>query len=119
MAEVWDLGALRMTDLRADQSDADPQACLRRGDDADGHPFCPHGYRLRANGDDAARRRAKDVCAPVCRREPLAENGSLAPVDGCPNRDRERPLGFVLNVGKTLPDGSLRLAREIPDGSEA
>jgi len=27
-------------------------------------------------------------------------------------------LGQVVNVGKTLPDGSLRLAREIPYGSD-
>jgi hypothetical protein len=114
---VWDLGALRMIDIRADKSDTDLQACLQRGYDADGRPLCPHGYRLRANGYDDERRRAKYVCAQVCRREPLTKDGPIAPVDGCPYLDRDRPVGFVVNVGKTLPDGSLRLAREIPYGS--
>src|SRR5207245_807741 len=114
---VWDLGALRMIDIRADPSDADPQACRQRGYDATGRPLCPHGYRLRANGYDDQRRRAKYVCAQVGRREPLTKDGPIAPVVGCPYLERDRPLGFVVNVGKTLPDGSLRLAREIPYGS--
>jgi hypothetical protein len=114
---VWDLGALRMIDLRADQSDADPQACRHRGYDATGRPLCPHGYPLRANGYDHERRRAKYVCSQACRREPLATAGPIAPVDGCPYLDRAHPLGFIVNVGRTLPDGSTRLAREIPYGS--
>jgi hypothetical protein len=118
LAVVWGLGALRMIDIRADSSDADPRACLRRGYAADGRPLCPHGYRLRANGYDEGRRRAKYVCAQACRREPLAPDGPVAPVDGCPFLDRAHPLGLVVNVGKTLPDGSQRLAREIPYGSE-
>jgi len=116
---VWEVGALRMIDIRADKSDTDPTACLQRGYDADGRPLCPHGYRLRANGYDEERRRAKYVCAQACRREPLTKEGPIAPVAGCPYLDHDRPVGFVVNVGKTLPDGSLRLAREIPYGSEA
>lgn len=116
---VWELGALRMIDIRADKSDADPQAWVHRGYDGTGRPLCPHGYPLRSNGYDEGRRRAKYVCAQACRRVPLTQDGPIAPVDGCPYLDRERSLGFVVNVGKTLPDGSLRLAREIPYGSEA
>lgn len=41
---IWELGALRMVDIRADKSDADPAACLSRGYDATGRPLCPHGY---------------------------------------------------------------------------
>jgi hypothetical protein len=118
LKEVWNLGALRMIDIRADKSDADREACVQRGYDADGRPLCPHGYPLRANGYDAERRRAKYVCAHACRREPLATHGPIAPVTDCPYLDPTRPVGFVVNVGKTLPDGSLRLAREIPYGSE-
>jgi hypothetical protein len=114
---IWDLGALRMVDIRADQSDADPQACRRRGYDGVGRPLCPHGYPLRANGYDHHRRRAKYVCAQACRREPLTPDGPIAPVAGCPYLAPTHPLGFVVNVGKTLPDGSTRLAREIPYGS--
>lgn len=117
--EVWKLGALRMIDVRADPTDADPQACLQRGYDADGRPLCPHGYRLRANGYDHERRRAKYGCAHACRREPRVKDDPITAVDGCPFLDRAHPLGFVVNVGKTLPDGSLRLAREIPYGSPA
>ena len=31
----------------------------------------------------------------------------------CPYRDASRPLGFLVCVGRTLPDGSLRLARDL------
>src|SRR5206468_7083715 len=82
-------------------------------------PLCPHGYALRSNGYDPERRRAKYVCAQACSREPLHEGDPVRPVAGCPYLDPERPLGFVVNVGRTLPDGSLRLAREVPYGSPA
>ena len=32
----------------------------------------------------------------------------------CPYRDPAQPLGQVVRVGRTLPDGSLRLARDLP-----
>ena len=115
---VWELGALRMIDIRADKSDEDPQTCRQRGYDAAGRPLCPHGYRLRANGYDHDRRRAKYVCAQACRRESLTKEGPIAPVAGCPYLEPTHPLGMVVNVGKTLPAGSTRLAREIPYGSD-
>jgi hypothetical protein len=114
---IWELGALRMVDIRADKSDADPAACLARGYDGTGRPLCPHGYPLRANGYDDDRRRAKYVCAQACRREPLRPGAPIAPIRDCPYLDPTHPLGFVVNVGRTLPDGSTRLAREIPYGS--
>jgi hypothetical protein len=114
---IWELGALRMVDIRADKTDADPAACLARGYDATGRPLCPHGYPLRANGYDTDRRRAKYVCAQACRREPLHPNEPILPIRDCPYLDPTRPLGFIVNVGRTLPDGSTRLAREIPYGS--
>jgi hypothetical protein len=116
---IWDLGALRLVEIRADPSDADPQACRARGYDGQGRPLCPHGYRLRANGYDEARRRAKYVCAQACRREPLGDDAPVQPVAGCPFLDPAQPVGYVVNVGRTLPDGSVRLAREIPYGSPA
>ena len=119
LAAIWQLGALRMVDLRADKTDADPEICLRRGYDARGRPLCPHGYALRANGYDSERRRAKYVCAQACGREPPPAGGPLQPVADCPYLDPDRPAGFVVNVGRTLPDGSLRLAREVPYGSPA
>ena len=119
---VWQLGALRMIDIRADPSDRDPAACLARGYDGTGRPLCPHGYRLRANGYDPARRRAKYVCAQACRRDPPPTGPADAlaqPAPACPFLDLSHPLGFVVNVGRTLPDGSRRLARDLPVGSAA
>lgn len=114
---IWHLGALRLIELRADPSDADPATWVRRGYDAHGHPLCPHGYPLHSNGYDAERRRTKWVCAQACRRQPRQRDGPIEPVTGCPYLDAAHPLGFCANVGRTMPDGSLRLAREIPYGS--
>ena len=117
LAAIWTLGALRMVDIRADKSDQDPEGCLARGYDGFGRPLCPHGYTLRSNGYDYERRRTKYVCDQVCRRESLVEGGPIQPVTGCPYLEKPRPLGMIVNVGRTLPDGSVRLAREIPYGS--
>jgi hypothetical protein len=115
--QIWQLGARRLVAIRADPTDADPVACLQRGYDGHGRPLCPHGYPLRANGYDYQRRRTKYCCAQVCRRMPPPPGLPPQPVDACPYRDPAHPSGFVVNVGRTLPDGSLRLAREIPYGS--
>lgn len=114
---IWDLGALRMVDIRQHESDQDPQKRLQRGYDEDGHPLCPHGYALHSNGYDYDRRRRKHVCRQACRREPWQEGEEVCPVADCPYLDDES-MGFIVNVGKTLPDGSIRLAREIPYGSD-
>jgi hypothetical protein len=121
---IWELGAIRMVDIRADASDKDLEACLRRGYDGYGHPLCPHGYRLHSNGYDYTERRRKYVCRQACRKEPpwpaegVAKQGeTIRAVEDCPYLDGSS-TGFVVNVGLTLPDGSTRLAREIPYGSE-
>ena len=114
---LWQLGARRLVALRADPSDADPAACLHRGYDGHGRPLCPHGYPLRANGYDYQRRRAKYACGQLCRRVPPPPRLPEQDVTACPYRNPAHPNGFVVNVGRTLPDGSTRLAREIPYGS--
>lgn len=114
---IFDLGALRMVDIRGDKGDLDDAVCLRRGYDGEGHPLCDHGYRCRSNGHDYARQVTKYVCAQVCRREPRREGEAVVPVEGCPYLDEEHPLGAVTNVGRTMPDGTVRLARDIPYGS--
>jgi hypothetical protein len=114
---IWELGALRMVAPREDPSDRDPAACLARGYNAQGRPLCAHGYALRANGYDHTRRRATYVCAQACVREALRDGDPVTPVAGCPYRDATT-VGFSVHVGRTLPDGSVRLAREIPLGSE-
>ena len=40
-------------------------------------------------------------------------------VTDCPYLEPQGSRGYVVNVGRTLPDGSVRLAREIPYGSDA
>jgi hypothetical protein len=114
LSAIYDLGALRLVDLRAHKGDRDLEVCLRRGYDGQGHPLCAHGYVMRSNGYDEERRRTKYVCAQVCRREPRRKGEEVVAVEGCPYLDKARPLGQVVNIGRSLPDGTLRLAREIP-----
>lgn len=114
---IYDLGALRMVELRADPGDQDPTVCLRRGYDGQGYPLCPHGYRLRPNGYDYQRREAKYVCAQLCRRQRLKEGTPVEPIVGCPYLDPSKPWGRAASVGRRFPDGSARLARDVPYGS--
>ena len=53
------------------------------------------------------------------RREPLDAGAPIQPVTGCPFLTPTPSAGLVVNVGRPLPDGSVRLAREIPYGSPA
>jgi hypothetical protein len=116
-----DLGALRLIKQRHAAIDQDPVACLARGFDQKGAPLCPHGFRLAFNGHDYGRRDSKWLCRQRCRRQSqpdvapdLADSAAIA---DCPYRDTSRPLGFLVGVGRTLPDGSLRLARDLKVGS--
>jgi hypothetical protein len=110
---IWDAGALRMVDICAHKSDDDPEVRLMRGYDENGHPLCPLGYVLQANGYDYRRRRAKWRCARQCQRE------SKRPVFKCQYLKAKHKHGYTATVGRAHPDGSVRLAREIPYGSPA
>ena len=125
-----DLRALRLIDQRAAKDDAAPLTCLTRGYDAQGVPLCPHGYRLAFNGHDYARGDSKWACRQRCRRQlrpdirpPNAQPEPAQParqdpaISACPYRDPTQPVGRVLRVGLTLPDGSIRLARDLPVAS--
>ena len=114
---IWNLGALRMVDIRADAGDKDLEKCIIRGYNGNGRPLCPHGYELHSNGYDYDSRRRKYVCRQACRKEPRSEGEEVCVVEGCPYL-AEGTSGFTVNVGRTLPDGCVRLAREIPYGSE-
>lgn len=115
-----DLGALRTVELRHTANDDDPLTCLVRGYDADGTPLCPYGYCLDFNGHDYARRTSKWTCRQRCRHRaapdvvPKADRASTA-VDPslCAYRDPDRPLGYIVTVGLALPDGCIRLARDL------
>ena len=113
---IWDAGALRMVDIRAAQADDDLQIQRRRGYDQEGHPLCMHGYSMRSNGHDYQRRRTKWYCAHVClsAQSDDTQQAPAPPAPDCPFQAPEHKHGLVINVGRTLPDGSLRLAREVP-----
>ena len=108
---IWHSGALRMVDIRAAKGDDQPEVQLRRGYDENGQPLCVHGYPMRPNGHDYQRRRTKWCCGHACQHDPRR------PAPDCPFATAEHPHGQIVNVGRTLPDGSLRLAREVPYGS--
>lgn len=109
-----DLHALRTIDIRHHATDTDPATCLTRGYDADGLPLCPHGYRLHCNGHHYATQQTKWVCRQRCGLQPQPDVHPHPPDTrpDCPYRDPEHPLGLTVTVGLTLPDGSLRLARD-------
>lgn len=111
-----DLGALRLLPLRKHAVDNDPTTCLARGYDAQGTPLCPHGYTLSFNGHDYQRHDSKWVCRQRCchqlQSDVRPDGQVLASSNECPYRDPQHPLGFSLRIGRTLPDGNLRLARD-------
>ncbi len=113
---IWQAGALRMVDIRADKHDRDPETQRRRQYNDQGYPLCPHGYVLRPNGHDYARRRTKWCCDQACRaaRGDEPAQPPPPPVPVCPYQADDHQHGYIVNVGRTLPDGSVRLAREVP-----
>jgi len=121
-----DLHALRTIRLRHAPEDQDPLVCLRRGFDGRGRPLCPHGYRLTFNGHDYRDHDSCWACRQRCRRHPqpdcLPQSATReappqpAPPD-CPYQDSAPRLGYVRHVQETLPDGTVRLARDFPVGS--
>jgi hypothetical protein len=110
---IWKAGALRMVDIRAHETDKDPELQLSRGYNEKGVPFCPHGYLMRSNGHDYQRRRTKWRCAKGCRRD------SQRSIPNCDYLKPQHKHGYTLAVGRTHADGTVRLAREIPYDSPA
>jgi len=120
-----DLHALRSIDVRHHEQDADPLACLQRGYDALGNPLCAVGYRLAFNGHDYERHDSKWVCRQGCLHtahpDLLVTQGAAttnvpapaADSTTCPYRQPTPDLGYLVRIGLTLPDGSLRLARDL------
>lgn len=122
-----ELKALRTIALCHHTSDEDPLLCLRRGYDAQGIPLCPYGFYLAFNGHDYQRGDSKWVCRQRCRHRSAPDVTPPSPSEGvsaaqnrastCPYRDPARPLGYLVVVGSALPDGDLRLARDLKVGS--
>ena len=74
------------------------------------------GYRLAFNGHDYSRHDSKWLCRQVCRHQ--AKPDVALPAAGadpktCPYRTPEGDLGYLVRVGLALPDGNVRLARDL------
>jgi hypothetical protein len=125
-----DLKALRTIKPRHHATDKDPLTCLKRGYDPMGNPVCSYGYRLYFNGHDYQRGDSKWVCRQRCLRHPLPDifigdppadpEAILALVpSNCPYQQPESPRGCTIVVNRTLPDGDVRLARDLKVGSSS
>ena len=116
-----DLHALRTIRLRHAEGDDQPLTCLQRGYDEHGIPLCPHGYRLSSNGHDYQRHATKWVCRLKCTHQSdpdIPGAASAISRSTCPFASPDHSLGFSLSTTLTLPDGSIRLARDLQVGSD-
>lgn len=117
---VYQRGAKRVVDLRADPSDKRKAEWPIRGYSDKGRPVCPFGYALTSNGFDSDRQRHKWFCGQTCLNgtTPLVElDHVIYPPQACAYQDPERPHGQIINVGETFKNGSIRLVRDIPVGT--
>jgi hypothetical protein len=116
---VYDhLGARRVINLRRHQTDKNEAHWLLRGYDNKGRPICPYGYSLTFFGFDYQRQRSKWVCDKTCLKQnsqPKIQFPDLTcpPID-CPYQENTHGRSF--NLGECFPDGSIRLARDLPVG---
>jgi hypothetical protein len=119
---IYTLGAKRIVDLRAHDTDKNKEEWPIRGYDDRGRPLCPFGYAFTANGFDANRQRYKWFCAQACLQgaEPLVSLDNVSyPPDECGYQNTDHPYGRILNLGERFANGSIRLARDLPVGSPA
>jgi len=133
LSTAYRLRLRRVVGLRSDKSDADKDGWAIRGYDDKGTPVCPFGYRLHPNGWDRERQRFKWCCRRTCEpryvtteakyrgereteRPPQAESAGRTAPD-CPHRFDGDKHGLVRDVGRSFPDGSTRLVRDLPYGS--
>ena len=112
-----DLHALRTIRIRHAEGDDLALTCLKRGYDQNGIPLCPHGYRMTSNGHEYQRHSTKWVCHRKCTHQPDPDIAGAEPHlsrTTCPFADPNQTarLGFSLCTALTLPDGSIRLARD-------
>jgi len=115
------LHALRTIRQRHDPEDTNPLSLLKRGYDHDGVPLCPHGYQLSSNGHDYQRGTTKWICKLRCIHQPDPDVPGMPDAvarDTCPFAASDHMHGFSMTTGLTLPDGSIRLARDMQVGSE-
>ncbi len=117
-----ELHALRTIRLRHAAGDDHPLTCLQRGYDENGIPLCPLGYRLSCNGHDYQHRTTKWICRQKCIHQSQADillpQKTHTPRTVCPFADPAHALGMSITLGLSLPDGSIRLARDMLVGSD-
>ena len=119
-----DLQALRSIRLLRLDGDDLPLTCLQRGYDENGIPLCPLGYRLHCNGHDYQHGTTKWVCRQQCTHQPDPDillpdqPESTPPRQACQFVDPDHLLGYTLTIGLSLPDGCIRLARDLQVGSD-
>lgn len=119
-----DLKALRTIRLLPMPGDDQPLTCIKRGYDEHGNPLCPLGYRLFANGHDYERGTTKWVCRQKCTHQPAPDihlpdpPQTTPPRQACQFVDPAHPLGYSLTTALSLPDGCVRLARDLQVGSD-
>ena len=117
-----ELHALRTIRVRHATDDDQPISCLQRGYDQNGTPLCPLGYRLSCNGHDYSRHSTKWVCRQKCVHQPQADiplpQQTQTARTACPFADPAHPLGMSLTIALSLPDGSIRLARDMQIDSD-
>jgi hypothetical protein len=117
---VYTLGAKRVVDLRAHETDKNKEEWPIRGYDDRGRPVCPFGYALKGNGFDADRQRYKWFCEKTCLQgeDPLVSLDEVSyPPAECGYQNTEHRFGRILNLGERFDNGSIRLARDLPVGS--
>lgn len=118
-----DLKALRTIRLLRMDGDDVPLICLKRGYDQNGNPLCPLGYRLHCNGHDYQQATTKWVCRQKCTHQPDPDIQlpdlplAMPPRQACQYVDPDHLLGYSLTTGLCLPDGCVRLARDLQVGS--
>ena len=115
------LHARRVVDLRAHDTDKHKALWPTRGYDDHGRPLCAFGYPLTANGFDTQRQRQKWLCAHACLHgtaPTVRLPDTVYPPPECPFQGAAHPHGLVRNMAERFPDGSLRLVRDVPFGSD-
>jgi hypothetical protein len=119
-----DLKALRTIRPLFMHGDDQPLTCLKRSYDEHGNPLCPLGFRLFCNGHDYDHGATKWVCRQKCAHQPNPDIAlpdlpeTTPPRLACQFLDPAHPLGYSLTTGLTLPDGCIRLARDMQVGSD-
>jgi len=116
------LGARRVIDLRAHETDRDKTQWPRRGYDDKGRPVCAFGYLFTANGFETDRLRHKWLCGQACLHgaQPVIQLPDVTyPPPECAYQRAAQAHGEIRNIAQCFADKSWRLVRDVPVGTPA